>query len=255
MDNTQQSAEETRIGYLALFIIAIVLAGIFVILFKNAYHSAYMASHKHTSRQNLKHIASAARDYYEVHGHFPPVRVIDFAGGPKRSWRVELLPYFDVHRDAPTLNDLGRSYRKDFAWNAADNQTVSEQVVDMYRHPFEPGPITPTTNYLAVVGAGFVHNDNGPISQTDITDDPSTTILYVEYFPSSVRWAEPKDLSFDQYANYVTSEANLPPRSDRFAVAMADGSVQSLAPGLPIETLRALFTHSGGEEVDPAIFR
>lgn len=255
MDNTQQSAEEARLGYLALFIIALVLASIFAILFKNAYHSAYIAANSHTSRQNLKHIASAARDYLESHGHFPPLRVTDFACGPERSWRVELLPHFDIHRDAPTLIDLGKSYRKDFAWNAPENQPVSEQVVDMYRHPFEPGPIAPTTNYMGVVGAGFVHNDNGPISETDITDDPSTTILYVEDFPSSVRWAEPKDLSFDQYANYVSSEANLPPHSDRFAVAMTDGSVQSLPPGIPKETLRTLFTYAGGEEVDPAIFR
>lgn len=79
------------------------------------------------------------------------------------------------------------------------------------------------------------------------------SIAFVAIISATIPWAEPRDLSFEEYFAWVSNPAHQP-RDHGFLVAMTDGTVRWLRPELPKERLRALFTIDGGEAADPSVF-
>jgi hypothetical protein len=196
------------------------------------------------SQVNLKNIALAAFAYSTGRGgQLPPAATRSEDGEPLHSWRTLILPYLENQALYETI-DLNAP------WDDARNEEATGVPLPIYQRPEGFEVIEARTNYFAVVGEGFAFNENSPTLLQDVYDGLSTTILFVEYPPSSTRWAEPEDLTFDEYAEYVLEGAA--PSSRGFMVAMVDGSVRFLPRDITREELHALFTVRGGELTEEA---
>jgi hypothetical protein len=197
----------------------------------------------------LKAIGVAIHQFQAAHGHYPSQAPAD-GQTTNPSWRVQLLPYFDQ----PDIASLAKNWDIEQTWDNAANHALAELAVSVYQSPYQGGQPRPITNYLAVSGAGFLLNPTGPVRREEVTDGLDQTIICVEYLPSSISWAEPIDLTLDEYAAYIADPGNLRDK-DGFLVLMADGSVRSLPLGTSKEQLHALFTYAGGESADSTSLR
>jgi type II secretory pathway pseudopilin PulG len=143
-------------------------------------------------RGRLAQIAVAIHMYYEEHGRYPPLHMLDEDGRPMHSWRVFLLKYLDA-----------REYydRYDFTkpWNSPSNSALARQVPqrvrDLFRCPSDTGS-NDWTSVLAIdpTSQNVLGKEAPIISSRAIT---ATKIVLLEVRESQVHWLEPKDLPLD----------------------------------------------------------
>jgi prepilin-type processing-associated H-X9-DG protein len=208
-------------------------------------------SRRSQCRNNLKQIGLALHNYHDVHGCFPPAYVTDAAGRPLYGWRVLILPYIEQ-------KPLYDQFCLDEPWDSLNNLTLSQTPIDEFGCPSDESWRTKgaaaTTNYLAVVGSGTMWPGNTSRCFADVADGTSNTIAVVEVLNSGVHWAEPRDLHADQMAPNVNPEVGQGISSGHPGganVAFVDGHVSYLPSDIPPETIRAMRSIAGGEEVSP----
>jgi RNA polymerase sigma factor (sigma-70 family) len=80
------------------------------------------------SLDNLKEIALAMHNYYDIYGFLPPAAIYGKNGKPLLSWRVLLLPFFNQ-------NHLYKQFHLDEAWDSAHNKKLLAQMPAVYRIP------------------------------------------------------------------------------------------------------------------------
>jgi hypothetical protein len=197
-------------------------------------------------RGRLKQLAIALHCYIERYGTFPPAYVCDKNGRPMHSWRALLLPFLDVPQD------VAAKYNFDEPWDSLNNRKITDVVVAHFKCPFERMPDEPTTSYMMVVGPHTI--SDGPHSRkvSEITDGASNTIMLVEVTDSGVRWAEPRDLSFDDIhfrANAADRMGIATHDSPGVFVAFCDARTEYLPNITPLEQLKAMLTIDGGEKI------
>jgi hypothetical protein len=182
----------------------------------------------------------AVANYHDVHGRYPPPYIAGPDGRPWHSWRVLILPYIEG-------SYIYDAY--DFAepWDGPNNRELADRMPKIFTFHGTHKPGNTVTNYLAVVGAGTAWPWPDRVTDADVTDGLSSTILIVENRGANVHWMEPRDLSLDGMDLTVNSPAGVSSRYDSPAVTMIDGSLYRLRPTLAPATLRALFTIRGGE--------
>ncbi len=109
----------------------------------------------------------------------------------------------------------------------------------------EPTTKPTTTRYRVFHGKGAAFEGTKGTKIGDITDGTSLTILIVEA-TDPVTWTKPEELPFDP-------KKDLPKLglkdAERFNVAFADGSVRTLKKTIKKDTLKALITRNGAENV------
>jgi hypothetical protein len=110
-----------------------------------------------------------------------------------------------------------------------------------YWRPLFFGPI--------VVPPRVVEKRQSRFDLSSIKDGLSNTILVVEA-GEPVEWTKPDDLVASAGKPFPPM-GGLKLRGEVFGVLMADGSVRHLKLDTPVDKLRALITHSGGENVTP----
>jgi hypothetical protein len=186
----------------------------------------------------------AVANYHDTYGSFPPAYIADETGKPMHSWRVLLLPFLEQR-------ELYEQYDFREPWDGPNNRKLLSKRPSLYAFHGTEREASTTTNYLAVVGRETVWPGDQSLSMAAIGDDPARTILVVENQGGSIPWTEPRDLEFASM-NMDVGAAAARGISSRFsppAVVTAAGYVHTLAPGLAPETLRALLTASGGEQI------
>jgi hypothetical protein len=165
-----------------------------------------------------------------------------------------LLPYLDC-------DDIYRRYRFDEPWDGPNNRKLLSIRVPAYECHAYPYPGTPMTNYVAVVQPGSVWTGSSATRLADVRDNPATTLLLVEIAHSGIHWMEPRDLDGTTMPmtvnppkglgiSSVHREAGWLQRPFGANVAMVDSSCHCLPPNTPEETIRAMLTIAGGEDVD-----
>jgi len=192
----------------------------------------------------MTQIGIALENYHSAYGSYPPAFVTNGEEQPLYSWRVPLLPYLDenLRYDKFRLNE---------PWDSAYNASWSEKNFGVYTC-WHHRPQN-QSDYLAVIGENTAWRGATPISKDEITDDLNFTILLVESFGSGINWGEPRDMIDSQMAEGVNSESGLgirSPHPEKGAnVLFASGRVSFLKNQTSPETIRAMLTINGGEEI------
>ncbi|MDA1053619.1 MAG: DUF1559 domain-containing protein [Planctomycetota bacterium] len=219
-------------------------APVMIALLLPAVQASREAARRMQGGNNLKQIALAMHNFHDTYRALPAGYSADADGNPLLSWRVHILPFVEA-------GPLYDQFHLDEPWDSPHNKTLIAQMPEIYRCPnstAEPG----MTNYLGIAGSDgvFVRPQAGDrlgTSFRDILDGTSNTIMTVEVpDESAVIWTKPADFSPDAEE---PTKGLTGMRPGGFQAALTDGSVRFIAETIDVETLRALFTKSGGEAV------
>lgn len=195
-------------------------------------------------RNNLKQIGLALHNYYDAYGCLPPPVVRDDRGNPMHSWRVLILPYLDQQA-------LYDRYRLDEPWDGPNNRLLAPSIPDVYRCPSDRKarePLNePLTRYVALTGPGTAFDGSHTATFAEFTDGASTTIVVVEAPGGLAGWMEPRDTRIEQFIRDVQEKGGI--HGGDTPVLLGDGGVSLMSRQIAPETLRALATIAGGEDV------
>lgn len=184
----------------------------------------------------------AVANYQEQHGHYPPARLAGPDGRTLHSWRVLILPYIEQEPLFKRI-DLAEP------WDGPANRRLRAEMPRLFAFHGDYRPGLVVSNYLAVEGPETVWPGGAKVRPKDVTDGLSCTILLVENAGANVEWMEPRDLAFATMSFRVNDPAGVSSKYLDPAVVMLDGSLHRLTRELRPETLRALLTIRGGEDV------
>lgn len=221
-----------------------------------AVQSARESGRRAQCRNNLKLIALALENYHNVNKSYPPAYTVDKNGKPLHSWRTLILPYYE----SGTIYD-----QVDFSepWNGPNNRMLHQFMPGSFRCPSSEEPDT-NTQYLAVIGPRTSWRDGGvTVSQDQMTDGVSNTILILEVHGKNIHWMEPRDISYEEAIQLLAEtdpdKAHCAHSNDSFFYkrlggrnfAMADCSVSFAGTGMTRESAEALLSIDGGEPIGP----
>ncbi|MEX0978189.1 MAG: DUF1559 domain-containing protein [Pirellulales bacterium] len=242
----------------AVIIIIIVVGGFFFLLFCGgimvalllpAIQGAREAARRNVCNNHMKQIGVALQSYHDVHKTFPPAYIADANGRPMHSWRVLILPFLEE-------NEVYKKYDFNEPWDGPNNSKLSGQAPSVFTCPSSPD-MNDQTNYVAVVGNETMWPGATAVKIRSIRDGLSRTIAVIETTGSGINWLEPRDLTLDEALLGIKPQAAQGISSGHPGVVDAlygDGSVLFLPEDVPRESLRALFTINGKEDVDPSSF-
>jgi hypothetical protein len=203
-------------------------------------------------KSNLRLIGVAMQNYYDAQKRFPPAYTTDAEGRPLLSWRLLLLPFF-------CRISLYDQFHIDEPWDSPHNRAILEKnyIPSEYVCPAERDVENvderKTTSYVMIVGPDTIPSGPNSIRFKDVTDGVERTIWIVEVADSGIYWTEPRDLKAEE----IDFGINDPERkgiSSRHKggahVLMFDNKVAFLKDSSDPESVKALSTIAGGENVD-----
>ncbi len=207
--------------------------------------AARQAAQRSQSTNNLKQLALAMHNYYDVHKKFPPAASHDAAGKPLLSWRVHLLPYLDQQA-------LHNEFKLDEPWDSEHNKKLAAIVVPAFQDPLarlKPG----MTTYLVPIGEGTVFGGKETLTMKEIVDGTSNTLLIVAATPDrAVPWTKPEDLPVTQAD---PKKGLIDDQHPWFLTAFCDGSVRVIAASIDNGVLWQLFNAQDRTPIDPEKIR
>lgn len=185
--------------------------------FKQAQAAAQQAALRAESSNKLRDLGIALHGYHDTYQAFPPALVTDANGTPLYSGRVLLLPF--LGRD-----DLYRRFDKTQAWDAPENQAVSNTTVLEFLDPAYTGPNAAGSNYVFVTGPNTIFDGSQSTSMANVTDGTSNTLMMIETAAGATNWAKPED--------WDSTTGQLPAGNHNGVVLVlfADGSVRTVLP-------------------------
>jgi hypothetical protein len=131
-------------------------------------------------------------------------------------------------------------------WDDPANRQAYESEVPAYRCPSADSPRSHTT-YLAVVAPGGCFQPTKPRILSEITDDPTLTLMVLEVDAEhAVPWMAPTDAS-EQWILNLGTVAGLP-HPGGINAAFVAGNVRFLSSSLGADTLRALISINGRDD-------
>ncbi len=224
---------------LGLFVAAVVVCGLVY-----AMRIREGEAQRRNCAASLAQVGIALHNYHTAIGTFPPARTLAKDGTPFHSWRGQIYPYLEQTAVRYPL-------WQDEPWNSEKNKQATEIACVPYHH----FPQTPEnqnhTSIVAVVGEGYVFEENRTTRLKDITDDASSTILIIAAPETGIPWAEPRDFSREEFLErFQNRQLGWP--SHGFIAAFADGTTRLIPYETPIQQIEAMLTIAGGEKVDPA---
>lgn len=192
-------------------------------------------------RSHLSQISLALANYQDVYGVLPTARTHLPDGRAAHSWRVMILPYWD----RVALYD---QYDMTVPWNDPANEPVSAYRTNafFYGCPCCRSLVTGSTNYFAVVDETTSWPPDGTFHLSEVEDDPSETILVIESADSLHNWSAPIDPTLEELLARGPGDNH----SKRVHAVFADRRVRAVRTDVSAETLRALLTVAGNEEID-----
>lgn len=195
------------------------------------------------SVSNLRKIVAALNAYASDHGTYPPS--VMTVGRNKHSWRVLILPYLQE-------NQLYDQYDLEQPWDSETNMAVAYQFPAVFQNQRLPRTdAVQHSDYFLVTGPGTLFPSSGPLSPTDVTDDPGQTLLLVEARSmgnwGSV-WTEPIDFNVESLSVKGFNELG-GVLENGFAAGTVDGKGHFISKSTEPAVISALFTANGGERL------
>jgi len=240
----------TAIVFLVLgivFFVMVVVVGVLIAMLLPAISQARTAARSTQSKNNLKQLGLAMHNYNDVYGMFPPGGIYTTNDEPYNAWMTSILPFVE---QANLYNQIDFNQ----PWTAPQNQLVFKTKVFSFLNP-NLGP------EVSSVGGGFgashyagnsqVLKKNGSIKMFDIRDGMSNTILAGEISGGFMAWGDPENRR-DPANGFGTAPNQFGgPASGRPGVTMllADGSVRFISENIDLQTLKALASPAGNEQV------
>ncbi|MEQ9406320.1 MAG: DUF1559 domain-containing protein [Fuerstiella sp.] len=202
---------------------------------------AQAAAKRTQSRNNLKEIALAMHNFHDVYGRLPNAAPQSPTGEKWLSWRVHLLPFLGHE-------DLYQQFALEEPWDSPTNRPLADKMPDVYRSP-KADLSAGHTLYQVVIGPGTMYENAEGRSFRDCTDGTSNTILAVEVAPDrAVYWTQPNDFTFEPN-DVLAGLGGVEPNT--FQAVFTDGHVQMVSMTTDPQTVKAMFTRNGGEQVTP----
>jgi len=197
-------------------------------------------AHRTQCLNNMKNIAVALQTYHTEYDAFPPAMTVDAEGRPLHSWRSLILPYLDAQRQYDSI-DWSKP------WDDPAHSEAFRQMPVVFRCPSTDVPDS-YTKYCAIVGEDRFLHPTRPRTYDEITDGASSTLMLLEVSPAeAVPWMAPQDTD-DHFLLTFGPETEFAHRGVTI-VALADGSVQTLAIQISESDRRALLTIAADDEV------
>ena len=199
---------------------------------------------------NMKQLSVAILNYESAQEQWPLTAFRRGARDDLHSWRVDVLPQLEP-------NWISGKYSFDEPFDGPNNSKLQHH--DLFSCPAHDSP--GRTVYFAVTGPQTAWGDGEPRSAADIRDGPQNTILLIETTSLDVRWSEPRDLTFDEAVDLLSSpispvgsDGHLAESASEFTravpyrqVAICDGSVWRIPSPIARDHAIALLTADGGE--------
>ncbi|WP_428308911.1 DUF1559 domain-containing protein [Lacipirellula sp.] len=197
---------------------------------------------------NLNQFAKSLFIYEMQKRQLPQAAIKGPNGRPFHSWRISILPMIEQ-------SQIFEAYDWEEPWDSPHNSQLLSAPIEIFQCPgrrslFEER-LPAATSYFAVVGPQTAWPPDRGLSLSEITDRPDQTIVLLEAAGLNVPWGEPRDLTYDEAIEMLTS-----PSDDRVVhtggvnAAFADGAVRFLPVPMNRKMAEALLTARGDEPID-----
>ncbi len=192
--------------------------------------------HREMCEHHLRYLALTLGGYQASNGHLPPASLVDSDMTPTHSWRVLAMQrvYYDDDFDA----------RIDFqkAWDDPANTPFLNSLGTMGRLqcPSVSNTSPRITHYVALTGPGTHWTEIGQLDE----DAENRSVLVIEWPPSNIHWAEPRDVTPDEFLAWFESKDSPPRHTHRRGLQYIDaaGEVRTLPWSINRNELRRLLT-------------
>jgi hypothetical protein len=194
-------------------------------------------------RANLEMIALWIEEHERLSGSLPPLELTNGNGTAVLSWRVLAAERIWYDRDFRTLMDFSEP------WNGPKNSAFLKGFhPSFFRCPASRDMASPRTHYVAVVGPGAVWSQadkQSPIGLHDsATRDERHPALFVEWPESNIHWAEPRDITVDEFLTWFRTKTSVSNANHPGCVLYLDTAfeVHELPFNTEANAVRELFT-------------
>lgn len=194
------------------------------------------------SQSNLKQMALGTYNYDDTWKKPLLGATFDVRGQALHGWQTMLLPFVEE-------DQLYLKIRLDLPWKHESNQKHFEQRIRIYENWYY-GPSTSKFAVSHYTGNVHVLGASSRRLVTDLPDGASNTLLMGEVSDGFVPWGQPgnwRDPALGLNRGRTTFGS---PFAGRIHFALADGSVRFISDKIGLETLKALATPAGGEQID-----
>lgn len=178
-------------------------------------------------------------NYHDKFGRFPPAAVCDANGKPLLSWRVLILPFLEE-------DGLFKQFHLDEPWDSPHNVQLVLKMPIIYGPYRTRRTDDGMTYFQAIVGPGAAFEGANGLKFSDFKDGTSNTMSIAEAW-DPVPWSKPEDLVYDPNGPLPRFGGIM--RDGSFRALFADGFVHEISKGVREDTIRALITRDGHEEV------
>ncbi|MDR2706612.1 MAG: DUF1559 domain-containing protein [Planctomycetaceae bacterium] len=227
----------------------VVAASVAAAILRPVVQAARQTAKRTRCLNNLRMIILAFHNYHDARNTFPPLYTVDKDGKPLHSWRVLILPYLEQAV-------LYQKIRLDEPWDSEHNKQFHNAVIDVYRCPNNPLANKPgSCCYSAIAGEVLLPAKKAGMQTGEtfarIADGTSNTLAVVEV-KQPFCWMDPNaDITLDELVKGINNKEG---RVGSFHpngvnAAFFDGSGRFISDSCTKETLKAIGTCNGGEEV------
>jgi hypothetical protein len=212
------------------------LIGVFVVivlLCSGAIRAAREDAKNRECGFNLKQIAMAIHNYWQAYKTLPPAYLTDPTGKPTLSWRVAVAEFIYYNHDFYKHPDFSKP------WNDLENaKCLDPFLLEAFHCPGSSKERDdPRTDYVAVVGPGTLW-----LGRTPGKVGRESVLLVVEWPRSDIHWAEPRDITVEEFLDYFRSKPKRWDGNHRDCLLYADvsGNVGAIPNNSDPETVRKL---------------
>jgi len=239
----------TAIVFLVLgivFFMMVVVVAVLVALLLPAVQQARTAARRTQSKNNLKQIGLAMHNYHDVYSMFPPGGIYTKNDEPYNAWMTSLLPFVE-QANLYSQIDVNQP------WTAPKNQPIFQSVIPAFLNPNIGPEVSKVVGGFGAshyAGNSQVLKNNGSVSFNKMTDGTSNTILAGEVSGGFMAWGDPENRR--DPANGLGTAPNQfggPAAQRGVQMLLADGSVRFISENINPQTLKALASPDGKEQV------
>ncbi|MDR2641823.1 MAG: DUF1559 domain-containing protein [Planctomycetaceae bacterium] len=201
---------------------------------------------KRSAINKIKVIILALHNYQDANGKLPPLYTVNAEGKPLHSWRVLILPHL-----GETEVELHKKIKLDEPWDSEHNKQFHNAIIPMYviNPMLEKKGLDKTCSLVTIIDSPMKPKDGAAI--TEITDGTSVTVAIVE-LREPFCWMDPTaDITVEEFSKPLDGKdvSIGGSQKDSVLVGFWDGNVKFIPNTTPPETLKAIATAKGEEEI------